>query len=309
MKRSPIKNSTIRTLKPGERVPDSTPKRYPNGPGYIRLRWRVGVRQYVETLEHRVVDGYVTTAENVHHKNEVKDDNSPENLAELTAAEHIAEHVAVERQRGREMAELYRQGLSIPKIARRFKVNTSCAYRRIAAEGVDMRTKADYAAVVDAEEVAELYRAGRSLTSLARQYRVETSRMTALIRSTGTPIRKPGRPRANPAAAENAARLAVRARSGGTCERCGRAPATNWHHRKGRSQGGAWCPSNGLDLCGSGTTGCHGEVTVNPRIAYERGWSVRSTQDPADVPVWLTFRGWHLIRADGSITPVEETAA
>ncbi len=115
-------------------------------------------------------------------------------------------------------------------------------------------------------------------------------------------VRAARRPLVSPE--ERRARKLVRKRSGGTCERCGRAQATNWHHRVAKGRGGSWCPSNGLDLCGSGTTGCHGEVTVSPALAYERGWSVRTGHDPAAIPVWLANRGWHLLRADGSTTPV-----
>lgn len=73
-------------------MPCGEPKRYPNGDGYIRLRWKVGIEQYVETYEHRVFDGVVTDAEHVHHRNEVRDDNSPENLEPMTAEEHNAHH-------------------------------------------------------------------------------------------------------------------------------------------------------------------------------------------------------------------------
>ena len=118
---------------------------------------------------------------------------------------------------------------------------------------------------------------------------------------------KPKPPKRDPA--EAGAREIVAARSGGLCERCGRAPATNWHHRRARSAGGAWSPENGLHLCGSGTTGCHGEVTVNPRISYERGWSVRSTANPADVPVWLAGKGWHHLLPDGGIRPATQGEA
>lgn len=49
-------------------------------------------------------------------------------------------------------------------------------------------------------------------------------------------------------------------------------------------------------------------VTVNPTIAYERGWSVRSTDIPADVPVWLAGRGFTYLTADGG-TSTERSAA
>lgn len=77
-------------------------------------------------------------------------------------------------------------------------------------------------------------------------------------------------------------------RSGGQCEICGRRTATNAHHRKNRSQGGTWDVANLLHICGSGTTGCHGEIHARPQTAYANGWSVRGALTPAAVPAWLT---------------------
>jgi hypothetical protein len=59
--------------------------------------------------------------------------------------------------------------------------------------------------------------------------------------------------------------------------------ATNEHHRKLRSQGGTDEGANLIPCCGSGTTGCHGHIHANPAESYERGWLVKSWQDPADV--------------------------
>ncbi len=89
-------------------------------------------------------------------------------------------------------------------------------------------------------------------------------------------------------------------RSGSMCELCALARATNWHHRKNRSQGGQHVLSNALHLCGSGTTGCHGMVTESPERAYERGWSVRSGFDPAEVPV-LYGGDWAFLADDGRV--------
>ena len=89
-------------------------------------------------------------------------------------------------------------------------------------------------------------------------------------------------------------------RSGGSCELCAMARATNWHHRVNRSQGGGHSLSNALHLCGSGTTGCHGMVTYFPTRAYDRGWSVRRLFDPADVPV--VYQGdWAILNDDGTV--------
>lgn len=91
-------------------------------------------------------------------------------------------------------------------------------------------------------------------------------------------------------------RGALYRRSDGWCEVCGLEYATNAHHRKNRSQGGVDQLSNLLHVCGSGTTGCHGDITVNPAKSYEAGWSVRSHADPASVAV--VYRGQRVILDD-----------
>lgn len=102
-------------------------------------------------------------------------------------------------------------------------------------------------------------------------------------------------------------RETLRARSLGVCELCGAATATNFHHRKNRSQGGKNNLANALHLCGSGTTGCHGLVTQHPADAYTNGWSVRSGFDPATVPVKRMGR-WVLLDDHGCVIPAKESA-
>lgn len=108
---------------------------------------------------------------------------------------------------------------------------------------------------------------------------------------------------------EATARLLVRSRSAGMCELCAVNPATNWSHRKSRAHAGLWAPSNGLDLCGSGTTGCHGWLTHEPLLAAAGGWQLlRDPRPPAEVPVWLDGRlcgpGWWLIDDVACFTPI-----
>jgi hypothetical protein len=91
-------------------------------------------------------------------------------------------------------------------------------------------------------------------------------------------------------------------RSLGVCELCGAAKATNFHHRKNRSQGGAHDLSNALHLCGSGTTGCHGMVTEHPQDAFDNGWSVRSFAVPAETPV-KRMGSWVLLDDLGYVIP------
>lgn len=105
--------------------------------------------------------------------------------------------------------------------------------------------------------------------------------------------------------AETRARLLVGIRSSGICEGCARAPATDWAHRKARSQGGKWCPSNGQHLCRS----CHRFAHENPVKARSLGWSIRRGHTPAHVPALLAGRGWVYLGADGAVTPAHEEAA
>ena len=63
------------------------------------------------------------------------------------------------------------------------------------------------------------------------------------------------------------------------CERCRRylhEERASLHHRKLRSRGGEDSAANLVLLCGTGTTGCHGWVHLNPREATAAGFMVPS---------------------------------
>lgn len=117
--------------------------------------------------------------------------------------------------------------------------------------------------------------------------RTELPRGVDLIRI--TPLRHRSRPATTNAkltaaatrAAEQLARDIVDQRSQGWCEiripgEC-RGRATNWCHRIAEGQGGPWLASNGINGCGSGTTGCHGWTHRNPSLAEAHGWIVPPT--------------------------------
>jgi hypothetical protein len=100
-----------------------------------------------------------------------------------------------------------------------------------------------------------------------------------------------------------------------TCQRCGiglvgASIGYSLQHRTGRMMGGTDDPAinrpgNGLTLCGSGTTGCHGWVESHPTEAAKAGWAVESWADPTTVPV-RTPSGWQLLNDRGyswSTTP------
>jgi hypothetical protein len=103
---------------------------------------------------------------------------------------------------------------------------------------------------------------------------------------------------------ERTARTLLYRRSERVCERCGRRRATNAHHR--RSAGRVWVVWNLLDLCGSGTTGCHGWVTEHKDIARDFGWVVRNRTDPLWTPTLVRFR-WVMLTRDGLTVPVRNT--
>lgn len=138
------------------------------------------------------------------------------------------------------------------------------------------------------------------------------SRTTPLPRArpqkpSDSPVRSKPLPSARPkvSAEERAGRAAVKARSGGRCEIGSGCRGEEMHHRKNRSQGGTWCPSNLLHLCSAH----HLHATTHPAAARERGWAVRGTDDPDRCPVWLAGRGWHYLTADGGTTPTTERNA
>ncbi|BCP41391.1 hypothetical protein MINTMi27_14840 [Mycobacterium intracellulare] len=103
-------------------------------------------------------------------------------------------------------------------------------------------------------------------------------------------------------------RETVKNRAEGMCERCCRSTSLTLHHRKKRSQGGAWTPTNILALCGHGTSGCHGWVEHNPNAAELEGLHVRPWQNPDELRV--LYRGaWAMLTADGKVEYAREEVA
>ncbi len=91
---------------------------------------------------------------------------------------------------------------------------------------------------------------------------------------------------------------AILARDGYDCAMCGggihgvRGVDYSIHHRLLKSRGGDGRPSNGVTLCGHGTSGCHGLVHANVAWAEEQGWMVKSHEDPVLKPIPHVLHGF-----------------
>lgn len=89
---------------------------------------------------------------------------------------------------------------------------------------------------------------------------------------------------------------AILERDGYSCARCSgalwgeRGFDYSIQHRRARGAGGTQRPDtnaihNGIALCGSGTTGCHGWVEGHRTEAEDNGWAVDQNGDPLKVAV------------------------
>lgn len=115
-------------------------------------------------------------------------------------------------------------------------------------------------------------------------------------------------------------------RDGAACFLCRRAlrfedRGIGWsmHHRKPRGAGGAGkrgadevaSPANALTLCGSGTTGCHGEAEKNRDVALFRGVLISrlgrgGAFDPDRVRVQRNDGTWFWLTNDGRAIEIGE---
>jgi hypothetical protein len=101
------------------------------------------------------------------------------------------------------------------------------------------------------------------------------------------------------------ARAAIMEAAGWRCVGCGNNAPLNCQHRIARGMGGTsnqliGHPSNGVALCGSGSTGCHGWTESNPTHALALGWRVSRHEDPMLVPWWTRY-GWRMWLPDLSV--------
>lgn len=130
----------IRRLGHGEVPPVGIkPCRFTNDTGYVVLRWKIGVRNYVEVSEHRLIAGLPPPDVHVHHRNGDKTDNRPENLELLTLPQHSKRHRPVIDIDIKRAKSLYASGLSFAAVAEAMGLRISKVQRALVVDGVTPR--------------------------------------------------------------------------------------------------------------------------------------------------------------------------
>src|SRR3954464_8422549 len=139
-KRALARRTTSRMLRPGEQIPEGEPRRYLSSHGYMRLRWQVAPRSYIETYEHRVFEGRVRTEDHVHHVDRIRTNNTPANLRPLSAGEH--RHVHMPQLWAEEAGRLYLAGLSTYQVGKAVGKDPSTVWRALVKTQIPIRKEA-----------------------------------------------------------------------------------------------------------------------------------------------------------------------
>ena len=106
---------------------------------------------------------------------------------------------------------------------------------------------------------------------------------------------------------DHATRIRVYERDGYCCVACGRSVEFDlWRsiqHRVARGVGGGNDLTNLATLCGSATSaGCHQRAESRDEDMHQKGYWLRSNENPAEIPIWLVTEfssRWVLLTADG----------
>lgn len=129
-----------------------------------------------------------------------------------------------------------------------------------------------------------------------------------LARGKGLKARKVSAARPRDTGPTREQRVQVYFRAGACCERCGdlirEGMEFSVHHRLPRGRGGRNELPNLVLLCGSGVTGCHGQVESQRAASYDTGWLVETGVDPAEKPVLVINRGFVFLTDDGDYQEV-----
>lgn len=250
MKRTPLRQTRIRSLAPGESPPLGEPRRYEDRRGYVRLRWKVGKGEYVETYE--------------------RDD-----AGVMVRTKAPAPVKAIDWDRA---IRLYEAGMATPAVAAEVGCHHATLSRGLRARGVAMRRKRDYEDSFDPAEVLRHMKAGRGIADAARLAGTTYPRAAEVVKAAGL-SRRPGRPKGKRQATYEVEfrkqRPVVIERSDGRCEARVDGVCTgrvdHVHHRRLRRQGGTNELTNLLAVCHA----CHTWIHANTGRSYELGLLVR----------------------------------
>lgn len=193
---SRAKKLVIRRLQPEEPRPQGEPRRYFDRAGYVRLRWKVGVREYVEIREHRFVVG-AGDDYHVHHLDHQPGNNDRSNLVILTPEEHSRYHSQLFAKFDLvEARALYEAGWSTPRLGAHFGVAASCIYRRLKRAGVPLRSVSDSLKYdLDLNRIRELHGQGVRAERIAKLLGLRSSEaVRRAMKEMGLPSFSPGRP-------------------------------------------------------------------------------------------------------------------
>lgn len=186
----------IRSIQPGDLIPPGPPRRYRSSHGYWRLRWKVGKGEYLETYEHRVNNGRVTTAEHVHHRNGDKADNRPDNLLPTDPVMHNAQHRMFSPSDERKVAQAYTDGSAGPDLAVQFGCDVATIYKTLERQGVPRReaNASRHLGRIDDAEIERRLRAGERPNDIALALGHSRSPVERVRMACGIPANRPGRP-------------------------------------------------------------------------------------------------------------------
>ena len=184
----------IRTLRADEPVPDGKPRFYRDGRGYVRVRWKIGKGEYIETYAHRLAAR--ANEGHVHHLDHVKDHNDPTNLEILSPTEHAKRHHPRGQIPMKDAVRLYRQGWSPSMLGARYGIAGWTVHRYLRDAGVTMKTHyAGNRIEVNTDLIREWHRAGVRAEEMARRLGLRSSMpVRRAMRELGLPSFPPGRP-------------------------------------------------------------------------------------------------------------------
>lgn len=154
-------------------------------PGYLEGKTVNGQRTYLhrEIIE-RLIGRPLRSNEIVHHIDEDKTNNNPENLEIVTKSEHGLIHSSVNAW-FEEASLLAKEGLTIPEIALKMEKSRKQIWNALKTRGISVRRAPNSVRKpikIDFKELVSLFNKGFSLRSLERRFGVPRGRLSYEIR-------------------------------------------------------------------------------------------------------------------------------